>query len=94
MEVPEAKKTLFAMGSRIQATNKTFTVSLLEYPVHGPYNGAPLNGAQMRRGAGVVERARLESECRVYSPTEGSNPSLSATKQPANERVFLWPKDG
>ena len=30
------------------------------------------------RGAGVVERARLESECTVLSRTEGSNPSLSA----------------
>ena len=32
----------------------------------------------LRRGAGVVERARLESECTVLSRTEGSNPSLSA----------------
>ena len=34
----------------------------------------------MRRGAGVVERARLESGCILWG-TEGSNPSLSAIKQ-------------
>ena len=29
-----------------------------------------------------AEGARLLSECRVKSPTEGSNPSLSATSHP------------
>ena len=37
----------------------------------------------MRRGAGAVERARLESGCTVYSRTEGSNPSLSARNESA-----------
>ena len=35
-------------------------------------------GAKFWTGAGVVERARLESEC-ASNGTEGSNPSLSAS---------------
>ena len=40
------------------------------------------------RGARAVEWARLESECTVYSRTEGSNPSLSAIlRGPSQKRA-------
>ncbi len=39
--------------------------------------GPSLDETTFRTGAGVVERARLESEC-AGNGTEGSNPSLSA----------------
>jgi hypothetical protein len=38
----------------------------------------------LRRGGRVVEGARLESVCR-FTPTEGSNPSLSATRSRASK---------
>ena len=42
------------------------------------HTGAEFSDARTSRtGAGVVERARLESEC-AGNGTEGSNPSLSA----------------
>jgi hypothetical protein len=58
-----------------------------------PYKGgrgdsslAPHSKFIKRRGGRVVEGARLESVCR-FTPTEGSNPSLSATPSQEGERV-------
>ena len=44
----------------------------------------------LRRGGRAVEGARLESVCR-FTPTEGSNPSLSAITSPAGGEKNVHP---